>query len=304
MSEIMMSADAGEQVDAGSTENTEEFVPITEAEDADLDAFLEQGDEEAESEEELPVAQNTQEKQDKVSEKPEGDVPQEQPKAAPTREEFEKLVLEMKQKERFIQHRNTEVGELRKQLREAKARLAEGLEEEWQINPAEAHQRQSKLERVNAHIEQLEAEEEQNNVELAGRSVVQKYLTPQEFNIPAAVEMLAEDGLPPDLINRFKENPFRVAAPETLVHIFKRATAESIAKKIIPATRKLLEENVQLKKQLQESGGRVAQKIQEGLKRSAQVTSSRPSSASSKAELMSSDLSSLSEEELESLLKE
>lgn len=300
MSEQEIAIDEGFEdsgvVETGDT--SEDYVPVEEADYEDLTAFLASGDPKEEAQPEQVAT--TEKKPDsgpefvKAAELPESPVPQ---------EDYEKLRTKFEQQELFLKRRSSEIGELRRQLKEAHTKLSEVLPDKWQESPQEAFQMQQKVNEIDKNLADLDAEEERTVTEIRGRQILETHLKPEERDIQPVLEMLAEDGMPEDFIRQFAENRLAVARPETIVHMHKRAAREKMLKQMIPAVQKLLAENQELKKLKGETTSRVAEKLQRELKRSPQMAASQPTSSVASDDVSAVDFSQMDEAQLNEFLR-
>lgn len=228
-----------EAVDEGTSElNDDGLVEITEATDADLEAYL-QADQENEAEEspahpeEVSEPAPAMEKQEPAKEELVADAPR-----PPTAEELEAVTARLAQAEKYAKQRGTEIGELRKALRESiaeKDALARELELD---NPREAARLDRLIDAEKAKEFNLQKEEERINRVQDAYETVPRYVKPEEMDVEAIKTELLQDGLPPEWVGQFVPNMFEQALPETIIHLAKRAYYGKIIRVLVPELQK------------------------------------------------------------------
>lgn len=231
----MPESDSGEQ-----TEQTGDLVSIHEASMEDLDNFLSMPEEdEGEKQETEPAQQQTRE-----AAKPE--VQEDDDKVTISKSELAKMAKMLEQKEGYIQRRNTDVGNLRKQIadRDAEiARLQQGLDDKFLTNPKEAFQDTLKLEKNLEAKKSLEAEEQEILRESEAREVIERHLKPEEIDFNSMAAVLRADGIAEEYVNYFQQNPLRSVQPETLIQLAKRSAERtkvaSVLKNLVDYTKGL-----------------------------------------------------------------
>lgn len=229
------------------------------------------------------------------------------PANRPASEDYNKLVGEFKQQEANLRTKTSEWTDLRKELKEAKAKKQEGLQDLFQENPEQAYEVKKDIEKIDQTLESIDAEEERLTNGYIGQGLLLKHLAPGEHSIDNVVAMLKEDGMPDDFIAKFKANQHEIARPETLLHMHKRAYVERILKKMIPASKKLLEENIALRKKLGEKPtsqpSKAVKQIQKNLSATPAMAAGTPSGAAARqADVLSVDPSKMSDKELDEYL--
>ena len=293
--------------ESGGTEAPEQkFVSVEEADDVDLDAFLAGGDELAER---VAPTEDLETRAPEAEPEKESDIEPETPpekaeepsKPSRTEEDWKKLEAQVTQQEAYIKQRNTEVGQLRGQLRVALAKLeqqGDDLE-----TPKEAFDRLKKIDKIKEDLTSLDDEEQTAQAELIGSKILIKNLKPEEHNPDAVISMLREDGLTDEnFLRALKTNPFAVVAPDTLVHMHKRAHREGMLIQIVPAFKRLLAENAELKKAKGDVNQRVAGKIQKELNRTPSMNVGQGTSSAARESTPNVDVTKMSDAELDELL--
>lgn len=204
--------------------------------------------------------------------------------------EKERLKIENQKKELFIQHRGTELGNLRTQLANTRTQLAQikgqleaGLEEKFSTNPVQAANDRDEIKRISGELGAIDAQEERavRIVEAQTfflRNVDTNAVTPDDI----AVMLKDVDGLGDDHIAQFKANPWEWTTPEALVQMGKRAyerkefkTADSDRRILAQHVIKLNEEIVKLKAR----PGQVMNTVQKHLNQSPPVTAAAAAGA-------------------------
>lgn len=205
--------------------------------DASLAALIAQGDadaEESDDPEETDVAEAT------TNEAPEAEeAPVEKPQSKQPEIDLEAVIAKqdkaLKQQESFIQARNREVGELKKQLLATKAELKAALPNMMAEDPEKGLDIRDKIKEIDDSIAENDAELEAMTREHVAQRTFASYVKPGEVELEEMVQVLKDDGLDAGFIQQFAANPFSQAHPETLVHIAKRAKAEKYLKIVAKA---------------------------------------------------------------------
>lgn len=246
----------GQTTDEPGTQTEE--VEITKADDADLEAFLDRARSGEFDEDASPEPQ-------KAKAETEVDQPEEEAKAPPAEEE-EKVTLTRRdlealqqrvaeqersrqQQERFIKQRNSEVGELRKQLKTARSQLQGSLDDKFHESPGQALEDVEKIKEIDKGLQQLDHEEKLLTHVHTAFEVVSKNVDLEKVAVEDVASVLQDDGFTEAQIKGFFDNPYAAAHGETLIQLFKRAQEKSASKqwkdaleKIVPFTRKLMKE--------------------------------------------------------------
>jgi len=171
------------------------------------------------------------------TEAPEGVSPQ-QPTEKPqfTQEDYqrqvaanEKLLQENKQKELFIQKRNTEYGEVKKQLNATreqllatKKALEERFDETFHSSPAQALEDRDRMRGIEGQIENIDQQESRLQRIFDGERLYMAHVG-DKATIDDLAETLRADGVDEQYINHLRNNPFDFTTPEALVQLGKRA---------------------------------------------------------------------------------
>lgn len=307
----------------GTTQQEDaDLVSIYEASDEDLDAYLKdnaeeglesdgepEGNEETISEEPATTAQTSAPERPKEDPKPGDKQPQEAAKQ-PTPEEREAhlqaVIAEQKrrieQTELWAKRRSTELGETRKQLREANARLNQGLEDRLVESPAQALDDHATIRENEKAIQAIDQEEATIQHALRAQKVVAHFIKPEEM--PSFDEMagaLQADGVDEEYVNTFKSNPYLSMYPETLVHLAKRTAVEKALRQVVGFTRQVLAENEKLKGEVKSRPNAVLKNVEAALRKSPAMTGASGGSAETDG-IPSADPSQWSDAQLDEFL--
>ena len=295
------------ETDTQETSSGEDFVAIPEATDEELETFIksdlslsedDDDSDEDETEDATPAPAGPDATKPKQEAAPADETPAKDTEALDTAER-EKLVQRIKQQEAYIQRRNQEVGELRKQLKTRNEHLEQDLDDKFIENPREAMKAEAEIAKNKDAIDKLEAEQGRLSELHDAQVAVASHLRPDEANLDGMVECLKADGVDPAYIQEFRANPYGVARPETIIQLGKRQKSELLLRQVVGYTKKLLAENQQLKKK----SGQVVDKIQSALKEPPQVTA-RSGGGSNTSKMPAIDsISSWSEEEINAHLQ-
>lgn len=283
-----------------------EMVPIPDASDADLDAFLEMARNQEEPEE--------QEQTEKADAKPEPEQPaQKEPESNPdevrlTKAQYEELVKKIEkqkqdnnQKELFIKRQANELGALRKQLKERNETLARGLEEKHELSPREAVRTELEIRDNERKIQEIDQREAELHTDLEASRIFTSNVNFEEASLDDMAAALVEDGFSPDDVQAFKANPTRFAAPETLINLHRRARAEKAVRFVVNFAKGLWEENKKLKAKPDE----VLEKAERELRKGPSVTGANGRATSSRRGAVNiADVSKLSDGDLDALIEQ
>lgn len=130
-----------------------------------------------------------------------------------------KLEKQLKDKEEFIQRRNSEIGALRQQIQALQTQVPQQpAEDEFYANPYDAVQKVLAAERQNAAVQALQAQAAVMQNELAVKSAIPEI----DALIDDIAKLAEQDGLPPENIRNFKANPYN-DDPAILIQYANRA---------------------------------------------------------------------------------
>lgn len=210
---------------------------------------------------------------------------------------YEKQQQVLQQTNEFVQRRNTELGELRKRLRQAQEQLQEGLDEKFQESPQEALKDYQVLQQIDENLKGIDKEEHNINSVYDRQKVVAKHIKPGDVDVEDMLQSLRDDGIQETYVEQFRQNPWQMAQAETIIQLGKRAKAERAIRSLIPVMQKLLEENKQLKQKPQKAINNLVNAIQS---ESPSISSKHDSD--SQRDLSNVDVSEWTEAELNSFL--
>lgn len=246
-----------------------EYVDLPDASDEDIAAFLENaGNEESQA----PVAPQ---QADPAQQETEAEQPEEEPKVeqAQSKQDNEAIREQLKQQELFIKRRNSEIGELRRQLKTAQEQLQTTLDEKFYESPTQALADARKIEMAQQKLSELDAEEQALTNQHQAQVLLAHHVG-GDVDLEAIGQSLVADGMPQEFVEQFKRNPYQAALPETLIQLAKRASAEKRVRQmeealqqLVPYTQKLLEERKQLPQH-------VLKNVSSALRQAPQVTGS------------------------------
>lgn len=231
-----------------------QMVPLHEASDEDLDAFISNYGK-AETFQEETLEETTQapapvEKQDEAS-KDQNPQPPKQKDAELEHKQLlaknERLKAALDKQSLAWQRRSNEIGELRKALREANERLAKGLNEDFVENPELAIDKKLQIRTNEQHLQQLDAEEGTLTSRETAIRTVANYIPEEEFDINAMAAAMQRDGVDPQIIQQFARDPFSQTSGVTLVQLAKRAHAEKLLATVYSYAKSLEQQMQELK---------------------------------------------------------
>lgn len=251
-----------------SQEHSAESVPLDQATDDQLDAFL------ASTQVETQVETDSSGQTEDVQASEEGQsatVSQEQEQqendavAAEKREatpEIESLTKENERKEALLrkktealrklereyQRRSSEFGEMRSRLVALQGQLAKPNEESLLDDPDTVIDRKLQLRETQRELERVAAEESAYTNRVRSMEQVVHFVGPDDFDVEAIGQTLARDGFSQEQIAAFKSDPFSKADGVTLINLAKRAKAESLIAGVVKYAQNLEKEIAELKK--------------------------------------------------------
>jgi hypothetical protein len=227
-------------VEEGTSDlNDDGLVEVSEATDADLEAFL-QADQEGVAEESQDHPQEASEPTPVLEkqEQPKAEEPPQEAPKAPSVEELEAVKARLAQAEKYAKQRGTEIGELRKALRESIAAMDAQARDLEMDNPREAARLDREIDADKAKEFKLQQEEERLARVHDAYQTVPRYVKPEEMDVEAIRAELLQDGLQPEWVGQFIPNMFEQALPETLIHLAKRAYYGKIIRALVPELQK------------------------------------------------------------------
>lgn len=314
-----------QETDSGITEAVD-TVEAHEATDEEIEAFLSspdgegaeddsdsdalatgRGEEDLDSDDEQAELE-VEEKEDGEDEKPGEREGEQSPEKYVSKEEFEKLLKEQKEQaqqletqRRFIDRRNTELGETRKKLQLREQQLREVIKSgQFEDDPEKQHQLLRALDETRAGIKEVDNETEAQQFRQNNQAFVSERIDPKEVSLQEMVEVLAQDNPDQNYLRQFAQDPYGMATGPELLQLQRRARAEKALRYILPRYRKLEE-------QLKKAKNKPDEVLRNVEKASRQVPrQSARSSGSGKRKGMSQAFNpvSASDDELERFLRE
>lgn len=288
-------------------------IPITDMDEETLNAFLDaekdssqhpvQGGETKEPSDIKNSAANTQEPEPNKTDGSE---------AVVTRAEFEALMKRLNSQEKrvegqelLIHRRTSELGEIKKELKELDRTLTQRYAEALEESPGEAYDIRDNIKETRNRIQAVEEEERSLQRRAQAQEIVSAHIPNEDFDIESMAETLSGDGIPQQYIDAFRRDPIGFLDGDynpglTLIHVARRAKAEKVLKTLYPITQKLAARV----KELESNSGNVLKKVQEVARQTPQITASgaRPSKQSKSSSIDISQIPNLSNEELEEFL--
>lgn len=291
----------GDDVQATSGESAQEYVPITEASDADIDSFLSQPESVASESEQTQEQPDSQEEvateEVAAQETEEGDS-----NRPVSRKEYEELLerLEKSQKQNrdqksFIDRQANELGLLRRQVAERIQARAERIRS-GQLTEDQEFEERTAIVREKEALEDLGHQEQALQFYRTNYETVVSHLGEGPLPVEDMAEIFREDGVPEEGIQAFKQNPLSVPAVG-LIQAAKRAKERTALKEIFGIAKRLHEEN----KQLKQKPKQVVRNLNAALNAGPSITGSTSGGVSTDR-INVKDVSSLSDADLDALL--
>lgn len=290
-----METDNVESTPDNGSDSTE-YVELHEADDADLDAFLENADK-ADS----PSQQVEQPKAEEPVQEEQEPQKQAVDPMAQVQAKMEAMQKQLQGQELLLKRRTSEIAALKQRLEPLLQVTEQQLEQLYLESPAKAMQVQlAKNEAEKKHAE-LSAEEQQLANQQQAQTILSQHVGPEGFDVEAIAETLAEDGLPTEFIQQFVANPYRSALPETLIHLAKRAQEKRRADKAEMVAAQLYYYLQRVQEEAKQAPNKALANIQSAMKSGPSITAA-PGTGGQRG-FNPDDISSLSEAELDELLK-
>lgn len=301
-----------EQNQEQTTETTTaepETVTLEEASMEDLDAYLANPEPESETKEQPKQAQQEEVQASTEEEEVQADddtEPEEQPpRGMPTREEFDKNKRQLEGLELVVRRRTSEIGEIKKQLRDLIQQKKEGLEDRYVENPVKATDDLLDIKRAEARLQEVEQEEAHIGAHVETQRVVLKHVDFDQTPIDVIAEVFRDDGIPESTISAYMQNPWAIPATTT-IQAAKRALekrgrieAEKYLRAALTEIKKLREQNSKLK-----TGSDVVKGIEAAARKGLSMDARSGGAAETSSEVdTNKPLSEMSDAELNLLLK-
>lgn len=214
-----------------------------------------------------------------------------------TKEDYDKLLKRIDEKEKFIQKQADEVGKRRKseeQLRNEVYTLKTQLAGDG-LNHAEAMEIQNEIREREAQLNESEI----RTITEFNRNTVKTFVQDPESLLDDMVEIVKEDGQPEEAIRAFRDNPYK-EPPGTLINLAKRAELRRELRNKDAKIASLEAELSAMKGQPKE----VLKKIEKALKEPSQMSNNSGQASSTKQTIDASQIPHMSDAELERMIKE
>ena len=214
-----------------------------------------------------------------------------------TKEDYEKLLKRIDEKEKFIQRQADEVGKRRKseeQLRQEVYALKTQLAGEG-LNHVEAMEIQNAIREREAQLSDVEL----RTITEFNRNTVKTFVPDAESLIDDMIELVKEDGQPEEAIRSFRDNPYK-EPPGTLINLAKRA---ELRKELRNKDAKIASLEAELS-ELKKEPKKVVEKIKKALEQEPLMTNKSGQASSTKEQIDASQIPHLTDAELDRLIKE
>jgi hypothetical protein len=309
-----------ESTDTGTVGEETLASDIESASDAEIEEVLRAAQEaeggEAAEDAEVPTQEEVESSEEAQEDKPEKT--EQQPAKAKSdepvmlsREQWEALEAEkdkqrrqIEQQEAFIQRRNAEVGNLRKQLRErAEALDAQLADEDLQDNPVAVAKAAVAREKIEDSLKQLDGEEQQNTLFLESTRQLREELKPEDgIGVEHFVETLRRMKVPEQHLQEFQRNPVGwVGNPVAFRFLARTVKAEHMAKQLYQHAKAQESEIKKLRDKSSSVATDTATKISKALRSPPPMTAATPARTSQGR--FTADPSKASDDEIEAFLQ-
>ena len=236
---------------------------------------------------------------EEVKEEPKEEVKEEPPpeEFKVTKEDYEKLLRRVDEKEKFIQKQADEVGKRRKseeQLRNEVYTLKTQLAGDG-VNHVEAMEIQNAIRERETQL----GEAELRTITEFNRNTVKTFVQDPESLLDDMVEIVKEDGQPEEAIRAFRDNPYK-EPPGTLINLAKRAELRRELRNKDARIASLEAELASSKSAPKD----VVKKIEKALREPSQMSNNSGQASSTKQTIDASQIPRMTDAELERLIKE
>lgn len=240
-----------EEIETNESEITEQDrIPPEDLSDEDLHSVFDEGEPLEEDAGEDEDAESDSEEEE-ATEPPEEDKSvRPDPTAKVDRLEQEVVSLKglIEKQSRFIDRRNTEFGDVRKQLQQRNEQLKSVLREKGYDDPDIARQLNKAIDQTEAELENVTQEEALQTFRARNEQFISQHVKSDEVEFPELVDCLKRDGASSQYIEKFVQDPFGIATGPELLQLQRRARAEKALRIIFPEFQKLTEKLKKLEK--------------------------------------------------------
>lgn len=222
---------------SGPTSEEQKFVDIVDASDEDITYFLENNndqlgeelsyekkelvDEDSPAKDEAPI--EPAEKTDSEKSEPEQQAKTEdESQVKRLQEELQLERQRSEQREAFLKKQSNELGTLRQQLKEQATSLAEQVSQAKDEDPFTAMKLQNDLDKTEEKIATVDQNLRVTQHRLLSQQLFAQHAS-REITPSVMRSVLEEDGLDPDFLNTFEQDPWVHMLPETMIQLAKRA---------------------------------------------------------------------------------
>jgi hypothetical protein len=297
----MESSESTQTGEVTQAEGAQEYVELHEADDSDIQAFLDNAEKQefAPQEAQQPSEPAKEQQQKQVEPPPEQ---QPDPKEAVSRKEMEAMRKQLEGLELLNKRRTSEFAEFKKQLRSYIENNSKGLDEKFLESPSEGYAQMRRLEEAQQKLMQVEAEEQAVTNATQAQMLLAHHVGTDGLDFEAIAETLQADNMPQDFVQAFMANPYQAALPETLIQLAKRSQdrkklrmLEQALSEIVPFAEQLIAERKKLPND-------VLKNVSSALRQGPQVTGSAGGTGQIGSN-RSVEPSMMSDKELEEFLK-
>jgi molecular chaperone GrpE (heat shock protein) len=257
----------------------QEMVPVEEASNEDLEQALEDllaqeksppKAEPAKAQEAHPDADEEVSADAEVEESTDTEPKQEEDKTDHvSREEHEKLKRQLEGVELLMKRRTSDLAEHKKILQQLVNEKRKGLQERMAEDPVGATEDILAIKKAQEDIQDIDQEHAHLEASRQNRSAVLNHVNLVETPIDDIANAFLDDGVPAQIVEQFKRDPFSAAFPATTtIQAAKRVRAEKVIRQLLPVLKKLKAENAQLKGR----GSDVTRKIEQTARKFPEVT--------------------------------
>lgn len=182
--------------------------------------------------------------------------------ASAVERETAKLQKRVNDSQSWIQARDREIGNLRKELTQSREALEKMLNDGDFTNPADQARAQNKLGEIEKDLSTLDAHEEEENYAKGNYEYVSQYVDLNKVETQEVVKTLRSVGADDTYISKFLENPFKQATGDGLVWFFRHVQVEKALRELIPLTEQLYGMLKKSEGDSDEKGKRILERIQ------------------------------------------
>lgn len=248
---------------------TQEMVQVEFASDADLDAYIASQESAANPEPDTATESQSSLEPTYAAESDEQQAPPQDDgeDSVATKADFEKIKRQLDSLELITKRHISKLGDTRKTLAQFIEAKKATLQDKMAENPVEGTNDLLAIREASQRINEIDQETEHVVSNQQNRSAVLQHVNLQETSIDDIAGAFVADGIPMDVVEQFKADPFAFPATTT-IQAAKRVKAEKLLRQLVGLAKKQKAEIASLRGK----GGDVMRKIEQTARNFPEVT--------------------------------